>query len=121
MRHYDLRKDENVADIQVNLTDKGDRSAQSHDIAKKMRKPIQEIAKRWGANAKVVEVPPGPPVLSTIVAEIYGPDYQEQIRVARQIKAIFDQTEGMVDTDVFIEDDQTEIRFDVDKENVAFW
>ena len=116
MRHYDLRKGENVADIQVNLTDKGDRSAQSHDIAKKMRKPIQEIAKRWGANAKVVEVPPGPPVLSTIVAEIYGPDYQEQIRVARQIKAIFDQTEGMVDTDVFIEDDQTEIRFDVDKE-----
>ena len=74
MRHYDLRKGENVADIQVNLTDKGDRSAQSHDIAKKMRQPIQEIAKRWGANAKVVEVPPGPPVLSTIVAEIYGPD-----------------------------------------------
>ncbi|WP_321333219.1 efflux RND transporter permease subunit [uncultured Bacteroides sp.] len=116
MRHYDLRKGENVADIQVNLTDKGDRKIQSHDIAKKMREPIQRIAVRWNANAKIVEVPPGPPVLSTIVAEVYGPDYDEQINVARQIKNIFTQTEGMVDADVMIEDDQKELRFVVDKE-----
>ncbi|MBP1614492.1 MAG: family transporter [Bacteroidetes bacterium] len=116
MRHYDLRKGENVADIQVNLTDKGDRKIQSHDIAKKMRKPIQEIALRWNANAKIVEVPPGPPVLSTIVAEVYGPNYEEQIKVARQIKNILSQTEGIVDTDVLIEDDQQALRFAVDKE-----
>ena len=116
MRHYDLRRGDNVADIQVNLTDKGDRKIQSHDIAKKMRTPIQKIALRWNANAKIVEVPPGPPVLSTIVAEVYGPNYDEQIKVARQIKTILSQTEGIVDTDVFIEDDQKEIRFAVDKE-----
>jgi hypothetical protein len=89
MRHYDLRKGDNVADIQVNLTDKGERSIQSHDIAKKMRKPIQDIARKYNANAKVVEVPPGPPVLSTLVAEIYGPDYETQIQLARQVKDIF--------------------------------
>lgn len=116
MRHYDLRKGENMADIQVNLTDKGDRKIQSHDIAKKMRKPIQEIALRWNANAKIVEVPPGPPVLSTVVAEVYGPNYEEQIKVARQIKKILSQTEGIVDTDVLIEDDQQALRFAVDKE-----
>lgn len=116
MRHYDLRKGENVADIQVNLTDKADRKLQSHDLAKMMREPIQKIARRWNGNAKIVEVPPGPPVLSTIVAEVYGPDYNQQINVARQIKNIFDQTKGIVDTDVFIEDDQKELRFVVDKE-----
>jgi multidrug efflux pump subunit AcrB len=69
-RHYDLRKGENVADIQVNLTDKGERDVQSHHIAMAMRPGIQAIAAKYGANAKVVEVPPGPPVMSTLVAEI---------------------------------------------------
>lgn len=116
MRHYDLRKGENMADIQVNLTDKNDRSVQSHDIAKKMRQPIQEIAKRWGANVKVVEVPPGPPVLSTIVAEVYGPDYQTQIEIAHQLQSLFKQTTGVVDTDVMIEEPQREVTFSIDKE-----
>lgn len=116
MRHYDLRRGENMADVQVNLTDKNDRSIQSHDIAKQMREPIQKIAKRWGANVKVVEVPPGPPVLSTIVAEIYGPDYNGQIDVARQVQQLFNSTSGVVDTDVLIEDDQKEMTFAIDKE-----
>ncbi|MGL4992548.1 MAG: efflux RND transporter permease subunit [Bacteroidales bacterium] len=116
MRHYDLRTGDNVADIQVNLTDKGDRKIQSHDLAKGMRASIQEIAKRYNANAKVVEVPPGPPVLSTLVAEIYGPDYDEQIKLAKEIENIFRQTEGVVDVDQFTESDNIKYRFEVDKE-----
>ena len=116
VRHYDLRRNANMADIQVNLVDKGERSLQSHDIAKAMRPELQKIAARHGANIKVVEVPPGPPVMSTVVAEVYGPDYMRQIAVARQIKAIVAGTTGVVDTDWTVEDDQQEIRFEVDKE-----
>jgi multidrug efflux pump subunit AcrB len=115
-RHYDLRRGENVADIQVNLTDKGDRKLQSHDIAKAVRPGIQLIAKKYNANAKVVEVPPGPPVLSTLVAEIYGPDYKQQIGVASQVKDLLNRTPGVVDVDWMVEGDQKEYVFDVDKE-----
>lgn len=116
VRHYDLRRGANVADIQVNLIDKKERSIQSHDIAKSMRPHIQAIARKYNANAKIVEVPPGPPVLSTVVAEIYGPDYEQQIDIANQIKGVFDQTDGMVDVDWMVEDNQPEYFFDVDKE-----
>jgi multidrug efflux pump subunit AcrB len=119
VRHYFLRRGPNVADLQVNLVPKGDRSAQSHDIAKRVRPRIDEIAARSGARVKVAEVPPGPPVLQTLVAEIYGPDYQRQIEVARQIRDIFDKTEGVVDVDSYVEDDQPKYRFDVDKEKAA--
>ena len=115
-RHYDLRRGENVADIQVNLTDKGERKLQSHDIAKAVRPGIQLIAKKYKANAKVVEVPPGPPVLSTLVAEIYGPDYKQQIGVASQVKDLLNRTPGVVDVDWMVESDQKEYVFDVDKE-----
>ena len=116
VRHYDLRRGDNVADIQVNLVDKEDRSIQSHDIAKQMRAPIQAIAKRYNANVKIVEVPPGPPVLSTLVAEIYGPDYNEQVKIARQVKAQFNKTADVVDADWMVEDDQPEYHLEVDKE-----
>lgn len=116
VRHYDLRGGSNMADIQVNLLHKEDRSAQSHDIAKLVRPEIQKIAKKYGANVKVVEVPPGPPVLSTIVAEVYGPDYGEQIKVARQVKEILENTTDIVDIDWMVEDEQTEFRLEVDKE-----
>ena len=119
VRHYDLRRGSNVADIQVNLTDKTERKAQSHDIAKAMRPGIQELAKKFNANAKVVEVPPGPPVLSTLVAEIYGPDYDEQIEVARQVKDLFAETADVVDIDWQMEDDQVEYQFNVLKEKAA--
>jgi hypothetical protein len=96
VRHYDMRGGSNMADIQVNLLNKKDRKMQSHDIAKKVRPHIQEIAKKYGANVKIVEVPPGPPVLSTIVAEIYGPDHKEQIKVAYQVKEILENTDDVV-------------------------
>src|SRR5690606_38927807 len=95
---------------------KKDRKLQSHDIAKKVRPHLREIAKKFGANIKIVEVPPGPPVLSTIVAEIYGPDHNEQIKVAYQIKEILENTDDVVDIDWSVEDIQTEYRLEVDKE-----
>lgn len=116
VRHYDMRGGSNMADIQVNLLNKKDRKMQSHDIAKKVRPHIQEIAKKYGANVKIVEVPPGPPVLSTIVAEIYGPDHKEQIKVAYQVKEILKNTDDVVDIDWSVEDVQTEFRLEIDKE-----
>jgi multidrug efflux pump subunit AcrB len=119
VRHYFLRSGSNVGDLQVNLLPKGDRKAQSHEIAKRVRNLITPIALRWNANVKVAEVPPGPPVLQTIVAEIYGPDYARQIAVAKQVERVFEQTAGVVDSDSYVEDDQTELRFVVDKEKAA--
>jgi multidrug efflux pump subunit AcrB len=116
VRHYDLRRGSNVADIQVNLVSKKERSLQSHDIAKQLRPRLQEIGKKFNANVKVVEVPPGPPVMSTMVAEIYGPDYEAQKDIARQVKELFKSTESVVDVDWMMEDDHEEYRFDVDKE-----
>lgn len=116
VRHYDLRRGDNVADIQVNLIDKEERSLQSHDIAKSMREPIQKIAARYHANVKIVEVPPGPPVLSTLVAEVYGPDYKQQIEIGRQVEQLFRKTPDVVDADWMVEDDQFEYKFIVDKE-----
>jgi multidrug efflux pump subunit AcrB len=119
VRHYFLRRGSNVADIQVNLAPKGNRKAQSHDIAKRVRPAIQQIATKYQARVKVSETPPGPPVLQTLVAEIYGPDYQRQIEVARQIRNVFDHTAGVVDVDSYIEDEQTKYLFAVDKEKAA--
>jgi multidrug efflux pump subunit AcrB len=116
VRHYDLRGGSNMADIQVNLLHKEERDLQSHDIAKEMRPEIQKIAKKYGANVKLIEVPPGPPVLSTLVAEIYGPNYKEQIKVADQVKTILNNNPDVVDTDWMVEDNQTEYRLEVDKE-----
>lgn len=116
VRHYDMRMGDNVADIQVNLVDKGVRSELSHDIAKSMREGLQAIGKKYNANVKIVEVPPGPPVMSTIVAEIYGPDYKQQIAVAKQVKDMLAATDNVVDVDWTVEDDQTEYKLEVDKE-----
>jgi len=119
VRHYFLRRGANVADIQVNLKPKGDRKTQSHDIAKRVRPRVQEIARKYQARIKVSEVPPGPPVLQTLVAEVYGPDYQRQIEIARQIRDILDKTDGVVDVDWYVEDDQPKFRFVVDKEKAS--
>jgi multidrug efflux pump subunit AcrB len=116
VRHYDLRGGSNMADIQVNLLHKDERKLQSHDIAKEMRPEIQKIAKKYGANVKIIEVPPGPPVLSTLVAEIYGPNYKEQIKVANQVKDILKNTSDIVDIDWTVEDNQVEYKLQVDKE-----
>lgn len=121
VRHYDLRGGSNMADIQVNLTDKKDRTIQSHDIAKLFRPTIQEIGSKFNANVKLVEVPPGPPVLSTIVAEVYGPDYNKQIEVAGEIQNILKNTNDIVDIDWMVEDDQTEFEFVIDKEKAMLY
>ncbi|GHN01223.1 multidrug transporter AcrB [Cytophagales bacterium WSM2-2] len=116
IRHYDLRTGQNVADIQVNLVHKKERSIQSHEIVKQLRTAVQSIGKKYKANIKMVEIPPGPPVLATIVAEVYGPDYSEQIKIAEQLKSLVAKTEGVVDIDWMAEDDQTEFRLEVDKD-----
>ncbi len=119
VRHYFMRRAPNQADIQVNLEPKEERETQSHEIAKRVRPDVQAIAKRHSARVKVAEVPPGPPVLQTLVAEVYGPDYERQIQVARQIEKILLETEGVVDVDSYIEDDQTKYRLVIDKEKAA--
>jgi multidrug efflux pump subunit AcrB len=119
VRHYFLRQAPHQADLQVNLLAKHERSAQSHDIAKRVRPGVQAIAATYGARVQVAEVPPGPPVLQTLVAEIYGPDYDRQIQVAREIKALFAKTEGVVDVDWYVEDPQPRVRFVVDREKAA--
>ncbi len=119
VRHYMMRQGPNVADIQVNLVDKGRRDDQSHALAKRVRGPIKEVADRYGAAVKVVEVPPGPPVLSTLVAEVYGPTFEGRVAAARQIKEVFASTPGVVDIDWYVEDDQARYELVVDAERAA--
>jgi len=119
VRHYYLRHGSNVADIQVNLLGKGDRKLQSHEIAKQVRTRLLPIANRFGARIKVAEVPPGPPVLQTLVAEVYGPVQEGRIRIAQQIRDLWKRTDGVVDVDWYVEDDQPKYRLLVDKEKAA--
>ena len=116
VRHYDMRGSSNTADIQVNLLHKEDRNKQSHDIAKMIRPEIHKIAKKYGANVKIVEVPPGPPVLSTIVAEVYGPDYETQVKIADEVQKILINTDDVVDVDWMVETPQKEFKIVPDKE-----
>ncbi len=115
VRHYYLRRGDNVADIQVNLTPKGERSDQSHAIARRARELLVPIAQKHNARIKVAEVPPGPPVLQTLVAEIYGPDYDRQIKLARQVRDTLDRTPGVVDVDWYVEEPHPELRFRIDR------
>ncbi|HET8772159.1 MAG TPA: efflux RND transporter permease subunit [Thermoanaerobaculia bacterium] len=119
VRHYFLRRGPNVADLQVNLVPGDERSAQSHEIAKRIRTKVLPVAQRNGARVKIAEVPPGPPVLQTLVAEIYGPDYGRQMAIAKDVQAVFDRTAGIVDADTYVEDDQTEYRFVIDRDKAA--
>jgi multidrug efflux pump subunit AcrB len=119
VRHYFMRRGANVADIQINLLPKGERKAQSHDIAKRVRPRVAAIAAKYGARVAVAEVPPGPPVLQTLVAEIYGPDEESRHALARKVREIFKNTAGVVDVDYYLEDDQPKRRFVIDKEKAA--
>jgi len=119
VRHYFLRSGANVADIQVNFVAKGERKAQSHDIAKRLRPGLKEIGDRYGARIKVAEIPPGPPVLSTLVAEVYGPDTTRQIEIARRIRDIFEQTPGVVDVDWYVEADRKKLLFEANRTKAA--
>jgi multidrug efflux pump subunit AcrB len=119
VRHYYLRRQPNQADIQVNLLSRHDRKAQSHEIARRLRPELDKIAAPFGARIKVAEVPPGPPVLQTLVAEVYGPDYKGQTELAAQIKKIFQQTPGVVDVDWYVEDPQRKYDMNVDLDKAA--
>ncbi|MBK9951541.1 MAG: efflux RND transporter permease subunit [Candidatus Competibacteraceae bacterium] len=119
VRQYYLRAGANVGDIQVNLADKKHRRRQSHDIALAVRGPLQEIGKRYNANVKVVEVPPGPPVMAPLVAEIYGLDYPGQIAVARQVGALFGATPDIVDVDDTVEAPSERLIVHVDRAKAA--
>jgi multidrug efflux pump subunit AcrB len=119
VRHYFMRRGASVADLQINLVPKNVRKAQSHDIAKRVRPRVAEIAAKFGARVAVAEVPPGPPVLQTLVAEIYGPTEENRLKMAQKVIDIFHNTPGVVDTDWYIEADQPKVEFVIDKEKAA--
>ena len=119
VRHYYLRRQPFSADIQVNLLPKGDRSLQSHDLAKQARNLLLPLANQLGVKMKVIEVPPGPPVLSTLVAEVYGPNLEGQVSVAKDILKMYKETAGVVDADLYAVEPQTQIDLQVDPKKVA--
>jgi multidrug efflux pump subunit AcrB len=121
IRQYYLREGANVGDIQVNLIDKHERERQSHEIAGSMRAPLQAIGKKYNANVKIVEVPPGPPVLSPLVAEVYGLDYPGQIEVARELRELFESTPDIVDIDDSIETESPRWIIEVDRQKAALY
>jgi len=119
VRHYFLRRGANVADVQVNLRPKGERRRQSHAIAVAVRPGIDSIARRYSASAKVAEIPPGPPVLSTLLAEVYAGSDQERLEAARRVKTVFETTPGVVDVDWSVEAPQRQLAFRVDRDRAA--
>ena len=119
MRHYFLRRAPNLADLQVNLTPKGERSDQSHAIARRVREELMPLARQLGATIQVAEVPPGPPVLQTLVAEVYGPDHGRRLELAREVRRVFEQTPGVVDVDWYVEGEQPKWQLEVDAEKAA--
>ncbi len=122
VRHYYLRQGSNVGEIRINLVDKTIREQQSHQIALRIRKPIETIARSYGANVKIVESPPGPPVLDTLVAEVYGPEhasYQDLISVSKDVRQRFETTPGVVDVDDFSYAPYQRILYQVDREKAA--
>ena len=119
VRQYYLRAASELGDLQVNLLPKDARSRKSHDIAQAVRPALEAVAQRWGAKVKVVEVPPGPPVLSPIVAEVYGPDEAGRIRVAKRVREAFAATPDIVGIDDTVEDAAPRIQLRVDQAKAA--
>src|SRR5262245_13510538 len=114
-----MRRGAHIADLQINLVSKGERKAQSHAIAKRVRPRVAAIATKYGARVAVAEVPPGPPVLQTLVAEIYGPTEESRLALAEKVMQAFHDAKGVVDIDWSIEGDQPKARFVIDKEKAA--
>jgi multidrug efflux pump subunit AcrB len=119
IRQYYLRNEPNMGDIQVNLLDKSQRDLQSHDIALQLRPKLQAIGKQYNANVKLAEVPPGPPVMSPIVAEVYGANYEEQIKTAKSLRELFEKTDDIIDVDDSIEAPQEKVLINIDRQKAA--
>jgi multidrug efflux pump subunit AcrB len=119
MRHYYLRQGASMAEVQVNLLGKHERAEQSHAIALRLRPRVAAIAARYGARVAVAEVPPGPPVLQSLVAEIYGPDAATRLGLANSVRSIFSSTPGVVDVDWYVESPHPKEVLVVDKEKAA--
>ncbi|WP_024461698.1 efflux RND transporter permease subunit [Marinimicrobium sp. LS-A18] len=119
VRQYYLRREPHQGDIQVNLVDKSKRDRKSHDIARAVRAPLQDIGRELDATVKIVEVPPGPPVMAPIVAEIYGLDYRGQMEVAKEVRSVFENTQDLVDIDDDIEAPQRKLVAEVDRQRAA--
>ncbi|MGD2118822.1 MAG: efflux RND transporter permease subunit [Chromatiales bacterium] len=119
VRQYYLREGAYLGDIQVNLVDKNERERKSHEIALSVRQPIQEIARAFNGNAKIVEVPPGPPVMAPLVAEVYGLNYNGQIETARQVRKVFESTPDIVDVDDSVEDDSEKAVIVIDRQKAT--
>ena len=119
VRHYFLRRGSNVADVQVMLAPKGDRGRQSHEIAVAVRPAIDSIARTYQASAKIAEIPPGPPVLSTLVAEVYAGSDSARLGAAERVRDVFETTPGVVDVDWTQEAAQPAITFRIDRVRAA--
>ena len=119
VRHYFLRRAPHLADLQVNLRPKDERDEQSHAVAGRVRGRLMDVAARFNATIQVAEVPPGPPVLQTLVAEVYGPDATRRRALAAQVKAVFEQTAGVVDVDWYVESPQAKTTVTVDQDRAA--
>lgn len=119
VRHYFLRSAPYQADLQVNLVPKGERGEQSHEVAKRVRERLEPVARRLGARIQVAEVPPGPPVLQTLVAEVYGPDARRRIELAEEVRAVMRRTPGVVDVDWYVEAPVRKLRLEVDEQKAV--
>ncbi|WP_163937737.1 efflux RND transporter permease subunit [Paraferrimonas sp. SM1919] len=118
VRHYFLRESAELGDVQVNLVDKGERDRSSHEVALSVREALQQIGAAYNANIKVVEVPPGPPVWSPIVAEVYGPTQEIRNQTAMQVKQTFLEEDHVVDVDIFKPDAQSQWAVSIDSAKV---
>ncbi|HVQ53686.1 MAG TPA: efflux RND transporter permease subunit, partial [Thermoanaerobaculia bacterium] len=119
VRHYFLRSGPHQGDVQVALAPRKNRRRSSHAVAREARPLVDVVARRYGARVKVAEVPPGPPVLQTIVAEIYGPDDAGRREVARQVREVFSRTEGVADVDWYVESPREKAVFRLDREKAG--
>jgi multidrug efflux pump subunit AcrB len=119
VRHYDMRTEPRFASVQVNLVEGKHRKRQSHAIARSLRPVVEQIASAAGARVKVVEVPPGPPVISTLVAEVYGPNLEKQRELGHEVWKVFRETPGVVDTDILLTENEPLTRLEVDRERTA--
>ena len=119
VRHYFLRAGTNLGDIQVNLRPKGELSRQSHPIAKQLRTQLEPLAKELGAVVQVAEIPPGPPVLQTLVSEVYGPSAEGRLALASEVKKLYESTPGVVDVDWYVEAPQPLLNLSIDRQQAA--